>query len=78
MTPIYGVWIRGAGWLRGPLGIVSFALKEIAEDTARRVSGEARYIDDALRDLEQNILSIEAQQEAQKWNVKIKKYFRSK
>jgi hypothetical protein len=65
---LYGIWIRGQGWLRGTGGIVSFPEKEIAEDTARRVGGEARFIDGALRDLEQNILSIEAQQDAQKWS----------
>jgi hypothetical protein len=59
---LYGVWIRGTGWLRGTGGIVSFAEKVVAEDTARRVRGEVRFVDDALRDLEQNILSIEAQQ----------------
>ena len=64
---IYGVWVRGAGWLRGVKGVVSFPDKAVAEDTARRVGGEARFIDEALRDLEQNILSIEAQQQARKW-----------
>lgn len=57
---LYGVWIRGQGWLRGQGGVVSFAEKAVAEDTARRVGGEARYIDESLKDLEQNILSLEA------------------
>lgn len=67
---LYGVWIRGSGWLRAPGGIVSFAEKRIAQDTARRVGGEVRYIDDSLKDLEQNILSLEAQR-ARKWYRKI-------
>lgn len=57
---IYGIWIRGTGWLRGSKGVVSFAEKKVACDTARRVGGEVRFIDDSLQDLEQNILSLEA------------------
>ena len=65
---LYGVWIRGAGWLKGAGGVVSFTEKAVAEDTARRVGGEARYIDESLKDLEQNILSIESQK---KWYQKL-------
>jgi len=62
--PLYGVWIKGVGWLRGVGGVVSFAIKQVASDTARRVGGQVRFIDESLKDLEQNILSIESQK---KW-----------
>jgi hypothetical protein len=61
---LFGIWIKKQGWLRGVGGVVSFSEKEIAKDTARRVGGEVRFIDDSLQDLEQNILSLEAQK---KW-----------
>lgn len=64
---LWGVWIRGQGWLRGVKGVVSFSERRVADDTARRVGGEVRFIDDSLQDLEQNILSIEAQQKSRKW-----------
>ena len=68
MMPIlYGIWIKRQGWLRGINGVVSFESRIVAADTARRMGGEVRYIDDSLKDLEQNILSIEALK-AQKWN----------
>lgn len=68
----YGVWIRGHGWLRTVKGVVAFTDIEVAQDTARRIGGEARYIDDALADIEQSILQIEAQQDAQKWWQRLK------
>lgn len=61
---LFGVWLKRYGWLRGVNGIVSFTEKQIAKDTARRVGGEVRFIDDSLKDLEQNILSLEA---GKKW-----------
>lgn len=61
---IYGIWLKGAGWLRGSKGVVSFTELSVAKDTARRVGGEVRFIDDSLQDLEQNILSLESQK---KW-----------
>jgi len=57
---LYGVWIRGRGWLRTDNGVVSFDHKDVAEDTASRVGGEVRFIDESLKDLEQNILSLES------------------
>lgn len=57
----YGVWIRGTGWLKVDNRAVSFTEKAVAQDAARRVGGEVRFIDDSLKDLEQNILSLEAQ-----------------
>jgi hypothetical protein len=69
MTPIlYGIWIKGTGWLRGINGVVSFDSPIVAKDTARRLGGEVRYIDDSLKDLEQNILSIEALKQTRKWS----------
>lgn len=67
---LYGIWIHGQGWLSTPKGIVSFDRIEVAKDTAKRTGGEVRYIDEALRDLEQNILSLEAQP-ARKWYQKL-------
>lgn len=61
---IYGIWIRSVGWLKGMRGAISFTEKAIARDTARRVGGEVRFIDDSLQDLEEVILSIESQK---KW-----------
>ncbi len=59
--PIYGVWIRRLGWLKaGPKNeCVCFARLDVAQDTARRFGGEARFFDDSLRDLEGMILEQE-------------------
>ncbi len=64
---LYGIWIRGKGWLRGNGEggeIVAFEIWQVARDTARRVGGQVRYIDESLKDLEQNIKSLEQQK---KW-----------
>lgn len=65
MKPLYGIWIRGQGWLKSLKGVISFEHEIVAQDTAKRVGGEVRFVDESLIDLEQNILSLEAMKK--KW-----------
>ena len=60
MKPLYGIWIPKEGWLKSTNGVVSFDIEEVAQDTARRVGGKVRFVDQSLIDLEKNILSLEA------------------
>ena len=59
----YGIWIRGQGWVRTVRGPVAFGEEEVAQDTARRVHGEVRPIDESLVDLEASILQIEEKEQ---------------
>lgn len=60
MEKLYGIWIKKVGWLKVAGKVVCFADIDVADDTAWRVSGEVRFIDESLKDLEQNILSLES------------------
>ena len=63
MPILYGVWIRGQGWLKAAGACVAFEHLAVAQETARRCGRGARveYIDDGLRDLEPYFLSLEQQ-----------------
>ena len=63
---MYGVWIPKQGWLSGVSGAFATEHEEVAQQTARRVGQGAKvfFIDDALRDLEQNFVSLEKQKKS--------------
>lgn len=67
---MYGVWIPGQGWLKGPNGAaVAFREKVVADSAAKRAGNKAYvdFIDPALVDLEQNFLSVEKIQSQKPW-----------
>ena len=61
MEIFYGIWTPGLGWLKANNEPVAFELKEVATDTAKRMGNgaEARYIDDSLAALENQLLEAE-------------------
>jgi hypothetical protein len=57
--PMYGVWIKGQGWLRSNGKPFATDNKAIAIETARRVKSHVYYIDDSLANLEREFLEME-------------------
>lgn len=57
---LYGVWFYGKGWLRDSgEQVIAFTDIKIARDTARRMGGETRYIDQSLQSIEKGIAARE-------------------
>ena len=62
---LYGVWLRGEGWVKVHNVAVAFESKEVAIQTAERVGSNADvfYIDKSLVDLERYLLDCEKNKE---------------
>jgi hypothetical protein len=63
MHILFGVWIKGQGWLKVNGAHIAFDTAMVAQATADRVGMGARveYIDDSLAALEPYLLSLEKQ-----------------
>lgn len=74
----HGVWIPGQGWLSVNGEAVAWEEKTVAASVARRVGNNARveYLDDALRDLQPYLLSVEQQKADAGWWKKLSRLFR--
>jgi hypothetical protein len=57
--PMYGVWIKGQGWLRSNGKPFATDNKAIAIETAARVRSKVYYIDESLANLEREFLEME-------------------
>lgn len=60
-TKLFGIWIPGQGWLKTHAGAVAFLHRDVAQSLAERIGQNARpeYIDDSIKDLEQQLLQAE-------------------
>ena len=56
---MYGIWLRGRGWLRGKDIFADYSLTK-AEQVAYLVGGSVRFIDKSIQDLEQLYLERES------------------
>jgi hypothetical protein len=70
---LYGVWIPNIGWLKTHNGAVAFEHYDVAEATAKRIGASARveFIDDSLKDLENQLLQAEKEQPPKRtlWHI---------
>jgi len=60
--PMYGVWLRGKGWVRGANNqAYADYNKTVAKQVAQRIGNSAKvyYIDASLVDLEEKLLQAE-------------------
>lgn len=71
----YGVWIPGQGWLSVNGEAMAWEDKAVAASIAGRVGNNSRveYLDDALRDLQPYLLSVEKQKKEAYWWNRVKK-----
>lgn len=62
-SQMYGVWRKGKGWLKGKEPI-AFDNKDVAQEVAKLIHGEVRFIDASLIDIEHLILNIELERKS--------------
>lgn len=64
----YGIWTPGIGWVKYNNEPVAFEIEEVAISTAKRIGNNSRveFIDNALFDLENQLLEAERNLKKQK------------
>lgn len=61
-VPMYGIWLKGKGWLRGASNqVYADYHRHVVQETSIRIGNNARvyFVDQSLIDLEEKLLDAE-------------------